>query len=121
MYPEIYQMVFTYSSNRSAIFSAINTRDLTKNLVRVKSSNIWSYGINVRQAGDNKGDVICQFKDKNGGPGDVYLYYDVPVQVYRKWISAPSKGHYFWQYIRDNYMYRKLTGNQRGVLPNAIN
>lgn len=119
MYPEIYQMVFTYSSNRSAIFSAINTRDLTKNLVRVKSSNIWSYGINVRQAGDNKGDVICQFKDKNGGPGDIYLYEDVPVLVYRKWISAPSKGHYFWQYIRDNYMYRKLTGDKRTHLKNG--
>lgn len=119
MYTEIYQMVFTYSSNRSAIFSAINTRDLTKNLVRVKSSNIWSFGINVRQAGDNKGDVICQFKDKNGGAGDIYLYEDVPVQVYRKWISAPSKGHYFWQYIRDNYMYRKLTGDKRTHLKNG--
>ena len=73
----------------------------------------------MRQAGDNKGDIICQFKDKNGGPGDIYLYEDVPVQVYRKWISAPSKGHYFWQYIRDNYMYRKLTGDKRTHLKNG--
>ena len=100
---------------------AASSRDLTKNLVRVKSSNIWSYGINIKNAGDRTGDVIVQFKAKNGGPGDIYMYFDVPVQVYRRWVNATSKGHYFWVNIRNNYRYRKLTGDKRGKLPNAVN
>lgn len=114
-------LAFTSINSRQDIFAAINTRNLTKNLVRVKSSNIWSFGINVRNVGDNIGDVICQFKDKNGGAGDIYIYYDVPVKIYRRWISAPSKGHYFWEYIRNNFKYSKLTGDRRGKLKNAIN
>jgi hypothetical protein len=106
---------------QNVIQAAINTRDAAKNMVRVKSSNVWSYGINVRKHGDNIGDVLCQFKGTNGGPGDLYIYYDVPIRVYKRWVSAPSKGHYFWQYIRNNYKYSKLTGNKKGVLPNAIN
>jgi hypothetical protein len=71
---------------------------------------------------DNKvGDLIIQFKGKYGGPGDVYMYFDVPVTVWRRFISAPSKGHYFWVNIRNNFWYRKLTGNKKGVLKNAIN
>lgn len=104
------------------IEAKMSSRDLSKNLVRVKSSNIWSYGINIRDRKDKTGDVIVQFKDKNGGPGDLYQYLDVPVtSVWRKWLAAPSKGHFFWEHIRDNYKYRKLTGDKRGKLPNAIN
>lgn len=108
--------------NDSAIIqAAINTRDLAKNLVRVRSSNVWSIGIDIRDKKDKTGTVIAQFKNKYGGPGEIYAYWDVPVMVYRKWITAPSKGHYFWQYLRNNYSYSKLTGNKKGVLPNAIN
>ena len=109
------------SSKRQSIVAAINTRNLTKNLVRVRSSNVWAYAINIRDRKDKTGDVIAQFKGKNGGPGDIYIYYDVPVNLYRRWVGAPSKGHFFWQYIRNNFQYSKLTGNKRGVLPNAIN
>ena len=101
--------------------AAINTRDLTSDIVRVKSSNVWGYKFNVKEQGDNTGDLIVQFKGNNGGPGDVYIYYDVPVRVYRRWQSAPSVGHYFWVYIRNNFKYSKLTGNRRGKLPNAVN
>lgn len=103
------------------IQAAINTRDLSKNLVRVRSSNVWSIGIDIRDKKDKTGTVIAQFKNKNGGPGDLYIYYDIPIIVYRKWITAPSKGNYFWRYIRNNYSYSKISGDKRGKLPNAIN
>ena len=103
------------------IESAISTRDLAKNLVRVKSSNLWSYGINIKDRKDKTGDVLVQFKDTNGGPGDMYQYLDVPTNIWRKWLAAPSKGSFLWKYIRDKYPYRKLTGDKRGKLPNAIN
>ena len=109
------------SSARDVIEASISTRDLTKNLVRVKSSNIWAYAINIKDRKDKTGDVLVQFKGRNGGPDDIYMYLDVPVNTYRKFISAPSKGHAFWKMIRNNFKYRKLTGNKRGVLPNAVN
>lgn len=42
---------------------------------------------------------------------DVYTYFDVPIQIYRGFWSAPSKGHYFWEKIRKNphIEYQKLT------------
>lgn len=108
-------------SDRQAILAAINTRNLANNLSRVRSSNIWAYGLNVRNRKDKTGDLIVQFKGENGGAGDIYIYYDVPTTIYRRWQSAPSKGHYFWVYIRNNYNYSKLTGDKRGKLKNAIN
>lgn len=97
-----------------------SSRDATRNLVRVKSSNVWSYGLDI-QLGQNTGDLYVQFKNPSGGPGDVYQYFDFPVKVWKKFITAPSKGHFFWKYVRNNYRYRKLTGDKRGKLPNAIN
>lgn len=103
------------------IMAAINTKNLAQNLVRVRSSNVWAIGFNVRNQGDNVGDLIMQFKEKNGGAGPVYIYYDVPIKLYRRMQSAPSVGHFMWVNIRNNFKYSKLTGNKRGVLPNAIN
>ena len=117
---EIY-MSCMCDSDSYIIQAAINTRDLSKNLVRVRSSNVWSIGFDIHDKKDKTGSVLVQFKNKNGGPGDIYILYDVPTMVYRKWITAPSKGHYYWQYLRNNYAYSKLTGNRKGVLPNAIN
>ena len=105
----------------SAVMAAINTKNLAQNLVRVKSSNVWAYGLNIKDRKDKTGDLIVQFKDKNGGPGSVYIYYDFPSALYKKWQSAPSKGHFFWVYIRNNYRYSKLSGDRIGKLPNAIN
>lgn len=103
------------------IEAATSSKDLTKNMVRVKSSNIWAYNMNIKNRKDKTGDVLVQFKGKNGGPDDIYIYYDVPVMVYRRWHSAPSKGHYFWQYIRNVYKYAKLTGDKKTKLKNGIN
>lgn len=105
----------------SPIMAAINTKNLAQNLVRVRSSNVWAVGFNVRNKGDNVGDLLMQFKGKNGGAGDLYIYYMVPVKVYRRLLNSPSVGHFVWTDIRNNYKYSRLTGTKRGVLPNAIN
>ena len=110
-----------YDSHKESITAAINTREFAQDIVRVNSSNVWGYKFNVKRAGDNTGDMLVQFKGPNGGPGDIYIYYDVPIRIYQRWQSAPSKGHYFWVYVRNNFKYSKLTGNRRGVLPNAVN
>ena len=119
--PEIYSIdIFNSEDRLSIITCAINTRDLSKNLARVKSSNVWARALNIKDRKDKTGDLIVQFKNKYGGPGDIYLYVDFPIDLYRKWIAAPSAGHFFWQYIRNNFKYLKLTGDKRGKLPNAI-
>lgn len=115
------KIIASILSSSTLILAGISSRDITKSMVRVKSSNIWSYTINIKDNKSKVGDVYVQFKGKRGGPGDVYVLYDVPVSVYRKWHSAPSKGHYYWQYLRNNYYYSKLTGDKRGKLRNAIN
>lgn len=104
------------------ILAGISTKDITRSMVRVKSSNVWSYTINIKNRKDKVGDVYVQFKNEHGGPGDVYCYYSVPVNIYRKIVSATSKGHAVWQYLRNNSNgYSKLTGDKRGKLRNAIN
>ena len=118
---EISAMVFCSCNDRQSITAAISTRDITKSMVRVRSSNIWSYGISIKDYGDKTGDVYVQFKGKNGGPEHLYVYYDVPVLIWRKMLAAPSKGHAFWQYIRNNYRYAKLTGDKRTKLPHGVN
>ena len=121
-YESIVSMTLCDTGHRADVIeAAISTKDLTKNMVRVKSSNIWAYNMNIRDRKDKVGDVLVQFKGKNGGPDDIYIYYDVPVMVYRRWHSAPSKGHYFWQYIRNVYKYAKLTGDKKTKLKNGIN
>lgn len=109
------------TSSTSQILAGKSARELSKNLVRVKSSNVWAISINIKHHGDEKGDIIVQFKNEKGGPGDIYRLYGVPVRVYRQWVTAPSKGHFYWKYLRNNYLYSKLTGDKRGKLKNAVN
>lgn len=100
------------------IFCAANTRDLASKLQRVKSSNVWSYAFNPKD--NNIGDMLMQFKNKDGGAGDVYIYYDVPNKIWRQLVGSSSKGHAFWKLIRNVYTYAKLTGDKRTHLPNGI-
>ena len=109
------------NANMQAVTAAINSRSLSSKLQRVKSSNLWSYAFDVADRKSRFGTLLIQFKGTRGGPGDIYQYYDVPVNLWRRFISANSKGHFFWVYIRNNFQYRKLTGDKRGKLPNAIN
>ena len=94
------------------------TQDFVKKLARVKSSNVWSYAFQPKD--DKVGDMLMQFKAKNGGPGDIYIYYNVPSKIWQRFVSAPSKGHFMWQFIRNIYTYAKLTGDKRTHLPNGI-
>lgn len=120
--PKIIWMSFCETAGRQPIMAAISSKDITRNMVRVKSSNIWSYTINGRDGQDSKlGDVYVQFKGKHGGPGDVYVYYDVPVKIYKQMLSAPSKGHSFWQNLRGKYSYAKLTGDKRTKRRGGVN
>ena len=118
--PDILCVTFISSSERQKVYAALNTSNFSNNLSRVKSSNVWSIGLNIKNRKDKTGDLLVQFKSKSGGPGDVYMFYDVPPTLYRKWQSAPSKGHFFWKYIRNYYKYSKLTGDKHGKLPNAV-
>ena len=115
------EIMFIFNSKQSEYIQCASSKDLLDTLVRVKSSNIYSYGMDVDNIEDNVSDVVVQFKGKNGQPDDIYMYFDVPIIVFRRWVSAPSKGIYFWRYIRNNYKYRKLTGDKRTKLPNGIN
>lgn len=98
---------------KPAIKAGVSAREITQNMVKVKSSNIWSYCIDIKRASDKTGNVYVQFKGNQGGAGDIYVYFDVPIVVYRRWLTAPSKGHYFWQYIRGKYTFAKLTGDKK--------
>ena len=67
--------------NRFVVMAAASTKDATKNLVKVRSSNVWAYGMNIKDRKSKVGDLLVQFKDTQGGPGDIYIYYDVPIIV----------------------------------------
>lgn len=102
----------------TAADNRFTTKDFVKKLLRVKSSNIWSYAFQPKDY--NKGDMLIQFKGQNGGPEDIYIYYDVPSKLWQKFVAAPSKGHFMWQHIRNVFKYAKLTGDKRTKLPNGI-
>lgn len=120
--PEIYAIFFSDSlEENQAIMASISSRDITKKMIRVKSSNLWSYCMDVRHAKDKTGIVYVQFKGPKGGPGDVYCYYDVPTIVYQKLLSANSKGHAFWKYLRGKFLYSKLTGDKKTKMPGGVN
>ena len=118
---EILWTSFCSPMERQSIMAAVSARDITKNMVRVKSSNLWSYTINQRDSQNNVGDMYVQFKGRNGGPGELYVYYDVPMKIYQKFLSAPSKGHALWQYIKGKFTFAKLTGDKRTKQRGGVN
>ena len=107
--------------SRHNIKASISSREITKNMIRVKSSNVWAYCIDIKRATDKTGNVYVQFKGPNGGPDSIYVYFDVPIVIYRRWLTAPSKGHYFWQYIRNKYQFAKLTGDKKTKQKGGVN
>ena len=40
--------------------------------------------------------------------GDIYRYFDVPVQVYEAFLAAESKGRYFARHIRNEFRYEQI-------------
>lgn len=37
--------------------------------------------------------------------GRLYTYYDVPRDVYQRFVNAPSKGQFFNAHIKDRYRF----------------
>lgn len=62
----------------------------------VSSSNIKSIGYD-----ENAEELEVEFKS-----GDVYEYFNVPVDKYKALMSALSIGTYFAANVRDKYKYR---------------
>lgn len=40
--------------------------------------------------------------------GDIYRYFEFPLQRYEEFLSADSKGRYFSQHIRSRFRYERL-------------
>jgi KTSC domain len=69
----------------------------------VKSSNIHSI--------DHEGTTLkVQFKGKDGEPGPIWHYHDVPAHVRHEFLNAESKGGYFARLIKNNYKGVKHDG-----------
>lgn len=102
----------------SAASNKMSTKDMMSKMLRVKSSNMWSYAFQPKDY--NTGTMLIQFKGAKGGPEDVYVYYDVPNKLWQKFVAAPSKGAFFWRHIRNVFKYGKLTGDKRTKLPNGV-
>lgn len=104
----------------------LSTKDFVQKLQGVNSSNIWAYAFMAKTM--DMGDMLVQFKGKSGldgrsgGPGDIYIYYNVPNKIWQRFYLAESKGGFFWKHIRNNtkIRYAKLTGDKRTKLPHGI-
>ncbi|MDE9590323.1 KTSC domain-containing protein [Xenorhabdus bovienii] len=68
------------------------------NRVPVSSSNLLSVGYDSTT-------LTLEIAFHNGG---IYQYDGVPADVHQGLMSAPSKGKYFHQYIKNVYPYRKV-------------
>jgi hypothetical protein len=55
-----------------------------------------AYRSDVRQ-------LYLRFRD-----GDIYRYFDFPVQVYEAFLAAESKGRYFGRHIRNAFRYEQV-------------
>ena len=63
---------------------------------KVQSSNIYEIGW-------DDGVLKIRFRNKDGGPGALYHYHDVPEHVYTDLMGAESYGKHFLANIRHLY------------------
>lgn len=75
-------------------------------LVSVESSNVQAIGYDPKR----KYLYIQFLPSENTKWGEVYRYFNVPEQIYNRFLKAPSKGIFVWANIRDKYSYAKWTG-----------
>lgn len=47
--------------------------------------------------------LYLRFRD-----GDIYRYFDVPVQMYEEFLAVESKGRYFGRHIRNAFRYEQV-------------
>lgn len=67
------------------------------NMQHVNSSNLVMIGYD-----ESSQTLRIQFNN------DTYDYFDVPVQVYKELMSAPSHGTYHARHIKNVYRFRRL-------------
>lgn len=59
--------------------------------------------------------LAVQFKKKDGSPGGVYHYDNVPVDVWAEWCNADSAGSHFYKHIKprsDIYPFTRIPDEQ---------
>jgi len=39
--------------------------------------------------------------------GDRYVYFDVPLELFTRFLSAESKGRFFTEHVRDRFRYER--------------
>ena len=71
----------------------------------VVSSNVHSIGMQASQPGARTGTLLIRFLGtrpggRRGGKGPTYAYRDVPVELFREFRTAASKGKFVWDYVR---------------------
>lgn len=66
------------------------------NMIPVSSSNLESVGYEYDQ-------LYIRFKS-----GFLYVYYNVPVEVYNALMHATSKGKFFHANIKNIYQYKRI-------------
>ena len=59
----------------------------------------------VRSAGYDPQKQTLEIEISSGG---IYLYYDVPVQVFRELMRIESPGRYFQEKIKLTYNFRRI-------------
>jgi hypothetical protein len=47
--------------------------------------------------------------------GAIFEYDRVPSVIYEELLAAPSKGGYFSEYIRPDYLYRRVRAAEEGI------
>jgi len=67
-------------------------------LIPVISSNVASFGYNPEESM-----LVTAFLD-----GSIYEYYNVPLDVWQRFQTAPSKGKFVWKELRDMYEYQRV-------------
>lgn len=81
------------------------TRDLIMGrMYDVTSSNVHSIGMRIDEPSSRTGQLFIRFlggdSQNRAGLGSMYEYRDVPVDLFREFLSAASKGTFVWDHIR---------------------
>lgn len=75
----------------------------TPEMIPVESSNLESVGYD-----DESQMMYVHFLAKRTWPRTLYVYFDVPLEVYEGLLAADSHGQYFNAYVRNVYQYERL-------------
>ncbi|MDF2432363.1 MAG: hypothetical protein JWP44_1994 [Mucilaginibacter sp.] len=74
-----------------------------------RDQSISEYTDTTANAGIIDFDYKSQVLTVNFSDGSAYEYFDVPKEVYRKFINADSPGRFARRHIFGNYLYRSLS------------